>query len=149
MCSRRERNDGDQIPLFAPSEGKSPWMDRGSENRAGYFSRTAAPENDALDATTLDAATDLLEGLIDDLSATEASELMQEDESVDEDRGKKEEYIFNDIGEAANFNAARPPDPHEVCKLGKRSFHARPAVVLICYFPEQKPFNTPFYCVIA
>lgn len=120
--SRRERDDGDQVTLFALSEGKNHWMDRrsedgGSENRAACFSRTPSPESKAVDATTLDAATDLLEGLIDELSATEASDLMRE-ESVDEDGERREDYIFNDLGEAASFNAARPPDPHEVCKAG-------------------------------
>lgn len=120
--SRRERDDGDQVTLFALSERKAHWMDRGSEdwgseNRAACFSRTPSPESKAVDATTLDAATDLLEGLIDELSATEASDLMRE-ESVDEDGEKREDYIFNDLGEAASFNAARPPNPHEVCKVG-------------------------------
>lgn len=117
--SRRERNDGDQVPLFASSERQYSWMDQGSENRAPSFSRTPSPENDAADATTLDAATDLLEGLIDELSATEASDLMRDEASVDENGAKREEYVFNDLGEAASFNAARPPDPHEVCEVGK------------------------------
>ena len=110
---RLERDDGDQVPLFASPEGNQPWTNRDSEDRAAYFSRTPSPESDALDATTLDAATDLLEGLIDDLSTTEASDLMREEESADEDR-KKEEHTFNDPEEAARFNTARPPDPHEV-----------------------------------
>lgn len=113
---RRELNDGDQVPLFASSERKYSWMDQGSENRASSFSRTPSPENDAADATTLDAATDLLEGLIDELSATEASDLMRDEASVDENGAKREEYVFNDLGEAASFNAARPPDPHEVAR---------------------------------
>ena len=118
---RRERDNGDQVPLFASSEGKSHWMDRGSNDRVPYLSRTPSPESDAVDATTLNAATDLLEGLIDDLSATEASDLMRGEESVDEDGRRREEYVFNDLGEAASFNAARPPDPHEVCGIKKRN----------------------------
>ena len=117
--SRRERDDGDQVPLFAPSAEKSLWTDRGSEDRANYFSRTPSPEGDAIDASTLEAATDLLEGLIEDLSATEASDLMREEESVDEDREKRERHDSNNLGEAASFNAARPPDPSEVCGIGK------------------------------
>lgn len=118
--SRREREDGDQIPLFAPSGEKSLWTDRGSEDRAAYFSRTPSPESDAVDASTLEAATDLLEGLIENLSATEASDLMREEESVDEDKQKREQHGFNNLGEAASFNAAQPPDPSEVCKIGKQ-----------------------------
>lgn len=119
--SRRERDDGDQVPLFASSEGNDSWMDRGSEDRAHYFSRTPSPENDAADPTILNAATDLLEGLIEELSATEASDLMREEEFVDKEGGKREDYVFNDLGEAASFNAARPPDPHEVCEVRKRT----------------------------
>lgn len=110
---RRERDDGDQIPLFAPSEKIVPLEDRGNEGGAAYSSRMPSSESDTFDANTLGAATYLLEGLIDELSATEASDLMREDDSVDPKR--KGQYVFNDIGEAANFNAARPPDPHEVC----------------------------------
>ena len=119
--SRRERDEGDQVPLFASSEGKDPWMGRGNEHRAAHLSRTPSPpENEAVDANTLDAATDLLEGLIDDLSATEASDLMREEEAVDEHGKTREEYVFNDLGEAASFNTARPPDPHEVCEIRDR-----------------------------
>ena len=119
--SRRERDNGHEVPLFAPTEEKSPCLDRGSENREGYASRIFSPESDALDATTVDAATELLEGLIDDLSATEASDIMQRDGPTDEDPREKVEYTFNDISEAATFNTARPPDPHEVCKIRKQS----------------------------
>lgn len=124
--SRRERDNGDQIPLFASSEENFHWMDRRIEDRADYLSRTPSPESEAVDATTLDATTDLLEELIDDLSATEASDLMREEESVDEDGKKGDEYVFNDLGEAASFNTARPPDPHEVCEIGKPTPYARP-----------------------
>lgn len=143
---RRERDDGDQVPLFASSEGKSPWMDRRSEDRAPYLSRTPSLESDAVDATTLDAATDLLEGLIDDLSATEASDLMRGEEYVDEDGKRREEYVFNDLGEAASFNAARPPDPHEVCELESEiplSFE------LQGIYREQMAFKTPSRYSIA
>ena len=115
MCYRRERDDGDRVPLFAPSEEKPPRMNRGSEDQAAYFVRTPSPEGGALDATTLDAATDLLEGLIEEMSATEASDLMQGDESVDEGLGKPQQYISPSVREAASFNAAHPPDSHEVC----------------------------------
>lgn len=126
--SRREHDDGDQIPLFASPQGNQPWMDQGSGDRAAYFSRSLSPESDALDATTLDAATDLLEGLIDDLSTTEASDMMREEESVDEDRKNGEEFVFNDLGEAASFNTARPPDPHQVRGLQMQTFYAGPSL---------------------
>ena len=125
-CSRRERDDGDQVPLFASPEGDQSWIDRGSEDRAACFSRTPSPESDALDATTLGAATDLLEGLIDDLSTTEASDLMLEEESIDKDRKKEEENGFNELGKAASFNTARPPDPLEVSELRHQYPNAGP-----------------------
>ena len=118
--SRRERDNGDQVPLFASSAERSLWTDRVSEDRDAYLSRTSSPECDAIDASTLEAATDLLEGLIEDLSATEASDLMRGEESVDEDKEKQEQHGFNDLGEAASFNAAHPPDPSEVCEIGKQ-----------------------------
>lgn len=125
--ARRERDDGDQVPLFASSEGKSPWIDRANEDRAAHVSRTPSPESDAVGAATLNAATDLLEGLVDDLSATEASDLMREVESVDGNEEIREAYAFNDLDEAASFNAARPPNPHEVCEIRKEKTLCRTA----------------------
>lgn len=119
--SRRERDDVDQVPLFASSEGTTTWMDRRSDDRGADFSRTPSPESDAVDATTLDAATDLLEAFVDDLSATEASDLMRGEDSVDEDGKKRGEHVFNDLGEAASFNAARPPNPQDVCEMKKQN----------------------------
>ena len=41
---RRERNDGDQVPLFASSEEKTPWMDHRSVDRAANFSSRSSAE---------------------------------------------------------------------------------------------------------
>ena len=111
--ARRETPDGDQVPLFA-SPKQTPWMDDGYDDRAAYFSRTPSPKPDE---NNVDAATELLEELIDDMSATEVSELMREDESVDTDAKSFEPHAFHDINEAASFNAARPPGAsHEAAK---------------------------------
>ena len=125
---RLERDDGDQVPLFASPEGKQPRMGRASEDRAAYFTGKPSPGSDALDATALDAATDLLEGLIEGLSTTEASDLMREEESDEDDRNNREEYVFNDLGKAASFNTARPPDPHEVSDPENQNPWAGPLV---------------------
>ena len=103
--ARRETPDGDQVPLFA-SPKQSPWMVDGYDDRAAYFSRTPSPK---LDENNVDAATELLEEFIDDMSATEVSELMKEDESVDTEAKSFEPHAFHDIDEAASFNAARQP----------------------------------------
>lgn len=103
--ARRETPDGDQVPQFA-SPKQSPWMVDGCDDRSAYFSRTPSPKPDE---NNVDAATELLEELIDDMSATEVSELMREDESVDTDAKSFEPHAFHDIDEAASFNAARPP----------------------------------------
>ncbi|KAK0509531.1 hypothetical protein JMJ35_007925 [Cladonia borealis] len=103
--ARRETPDGDQVPLFA-SPKQSPWMVDGNDDRAAYFSRTPSPR---LDENNVGAATDLLEEFIDDMSATEVSELMKEDESVDTEAKSFEPHAFHDIDEAASFNAVRPP----------------------------------------
>lgn len=102
--ARRETPDGDQVPLFA-SPKQSPWMVDGYDDRAAYFSRTPSPKPDE---NNVDAATELLEELLDDMSATEVSELMREDESVDTDAKPFEPHAFQDIDEAASFNAALP-----------------------------------------
>ena len=102
--ARRETPDGDQVPLFA-SPKQSPWTVDGFDDRAAYFSRTPSPKPDE---NNVDAATELLEELLDDMSATEVSELMREDESVDTDAKPFEPHAFQDIDEAASFNAALP-----------------------------------------
>lgn len=107
---KRGLADGDQIPLFA-SPNETQWMGNGDDDRAAYFSSTPSPGSERPDATTLEAATDLLEEIIDDLSATEVSELMREDDSVSEDGKSFEPHSFQDIDDAARFNAARPPVP--------------------------------------
>ena len=141
---RRERNDGDQVPLFASSEEKTPWMDQRSVDRAASFSNTSSAKSDAVHATTLDAATDLLEGFIDDLSATEASDLMRGEEPVDEDGENGEGYVFNDLGEAASFNTARPPNPDDVCQVKKQNPFCQTAFWVARYFPEAHGFQHCF-----
>ena len=142
MCCRRERGDGDQVPLFAPLEGESPGIERRGEDREACFVRTPSPEGDALDATTLDAATDLLEGLIEDMSATEASDLMQGDESADEDLGENKEHISTRVGEA------RPPSSYEVCEVQKQSPHAGPLFGSNLDFRERKAFRSTYRLVM-
>ena len=104
---RRDQGDGDQVPLFA-SPNRTPWLKHDDDDRAAYFSSTPSPRSEKADATTLEAATDLLEEIIDDLSATEASDLMREDDSMSGDGKAFEPHTFEDIQEAATFNAARP-----------------------------------------
>ena len=105
---RRNLDDGDQVPLFA-SPNQTPLMNLAGDDRAAYFSRTPSPTSDQAEPTTVDAATDLLEEIIDDLSATEVSDLMKEDESVSGEGKAFEPHAFHDIDDAVNFNAARPP----------------------------------------
>ena len=111
--AKRETPDGDQAPLFA-SPKQTPWTVDDYDDRAAYFSRTPSPKPDE---NNVDAATELLEELIDDMSATEVSELMREDESVDTDAKSFGPHAFHDIDEAASFNAARPLGAsHEMAK---------------------------------
>ena len=141
---RRERNDGDQVPLFASSEENNPWMDQRSVDRAASISSSSSAEGDAVHATTLDAATDLLEGFIDDLSATEASDLMRGEEPGDEDYENGEGYVFNDLGEAASFNTARPPNPDDVSEVKNQNPFCHTAFWDVKYFPEAHGFQHCF-----
>ena len=104
---RRDIDDGDQVPVFA-TPTQPPWMNHEDDDRAAYFSRPTSPVIEKADASTLEAATDLLEEIIDDLSATEASDLMREDESVSADGKPFAPHSFHDIDDAVSFNAARP-----------------------------------------
>ncbi|KAL6718064.1 hypothetical protein ACLMJK_004149 [Lecanora helva] len=104
---RRNHHDGDQVPQFA-SPSRDPWMNHQNDDRAACFSSTPSSSGEKADASTLEAATDLLEEIIDDLSATEASEMLKEDDSVSGDSKTFEPHAFEDIGDAADFNSARP-----------------------------------------
>lgn len=108
---RRDLDVGDQVPLFA-SSNNIPWLDHGNNERAAYFSNSESSASSKVDPTTLEAATDLLEEIIDDLSASEASSLMREPENVTETT--YEPYTFKNAEEAAASNVARPSlDSHE------------------------------------
>ena len=102
---RRDADDADQVPLFA-SPNQTPWLEEGFDDRAAYFSRTPSTKSAE---NTVDVANELLQEVLDDMSATEASELMRDDESVDTNSRPFEAHAFHDIDEAASFNAARPP----------------------------------------
>ena len=52
--------------------------------------------------------------------------MMREEEFVDEDRKNGEGFVFNDLGEAASFNTACPPGPHEVRGLRMQTPYAGP-----------------------
>jgi len=114
---RRGLDDSDQIPLFA-SPNQTPWTNNGDDDRAAYFSSTPSPGSERADATTIEAATDLLEEIIDNLSPTEASKLLGEDESASGDGKPFEPHSFHDIDDAASFDVARPPVPSQ-----KQAFH--------------------------
>ena len=102
---RRDADDADQVPLFA-SPNKTPWLEEGFDDRAAYFSRTPSTKSAE---NTVDVANELLQEVLDDMSATEASELMRDDESANTNSRPFEAHAFHDIDEAASFNAARPP----------------------------------------
>ena len=133
--ARRETPDGDQVPLFA-SPKQSPWMVDGYDDRAAYFSRTPSPK---ADENNVDAATELLEELIDDMSATEVSELMREDESVDTDAKSFEPHAFHDIDEAASFNAARPSGASHEKVQNKHDITAEDVVEATKEFLDRAP----------
>lgn len=114
---RRGIDDGDQIPLFA-SPNQTSWMGSGNNDRAAYFSSTPSPDSEKADATTLEAATDLLEEIIDDLSATEASDLMREDDSASDNGKSYEPHSLHDIDDSASFGVAKPPMPSQKLASG-------------------------------
>ena len=103
---RHDTDDGNQVPLFA-SPNQAPWMEAGFDDRAAYFSRTPSPKQAE---TTVDVANDLLQEVLDDMSASEASELTREDELMDTNGKLLEPHVIHDIDEAASLNAARALD---------------------------------------
>ena len=106
--ARRVQDDADQVPMFASPQG-TPWLDDGKEDRAAYFGNSessSASEND--EPTTLEAATDLLEEILDDMPASEAESLLRETEPSEAGEKLTEAYAFHDVDQAAKFSAALP-----------------------------------------
>ena len=107
---RRVQDDGDQVPMFASPSG-TPWLDDGKEDRAAYFenSEPSSPsEHD--EPAIVDAATELLEEILDDMPASEAESLLRETEHSEDGGKQTESYAFRDVQQAASFSAALPPD---------------------------------------
>lgn len=105
---RREQDDGNEVPLFG-TPNLPPWQDHGGDERSAYFGNDQSSTSESGEPTILEGATDLLEEIIDDLSASEASSLMHEDESSKAVDNPWEPHAFHDADEAASFNAALPP----------------------------------------
>ena len=104
---RRDQDDGDQVPLFAfPSD--NPRLVNSGDMGAAFSSNTHSPSSSGQEPTTLEAATDLLEEIIDDMSASESSRNMREEPAKSNERAV-EPFTFHDADQAASFNAARPP----------------------------------------
>jgi len=102
--ARREQDDGDQVPLFE-NPSHTPWMDNKADERAAYFSNTHSPSCTNAEPTTLEAATDLLEEVIDELASSEASNLMREDEPAQTKGRSWDSFAFHDIDHATRPQA--------------------------------------------
>jgi hypothetical protein len=107
---RRGLEDGDEVPLFA-SPKRTPSLSNGDEDRSPYSSSTLSPGTEKAETTTLEATIDLLEEIVDDMSATEASDLMRDDDSLSDNGKPFEPHSSQDIDDAAGLNAARQPAP--------------------------------------
>ena len=123
---RRAFDNGDQIPLFA-SATQTPWMNIERNDRAAYFSTSPSSRSEQAEPSTLEAATDLLEEIIDDLSATEASDLLREDESSSED------------GKSANSNIARFQEPSPKPDVQHLNVTAEDVAQATVQFLEKSP----------
>ena len=70
--ARRERSDGDQVPLFEIPK-QDPLLHHEVDDRAAYFEHEPSTDSEEDHSKTLTAAKDLLEGMIGNLSASEIS----------------------------------------------------------------------------
>ena len=116
--ARRDHDDGDQVPMFASPSG-TPWLNDGQEDRAAYFGNSeSSSANEHDEPTTLEAATDILGEILDDMPVSEAESILSERKISEAGDILLESYAFHDVDQAANFNAALPPE------LGPEKQHA-------------------------
>lgn len=108
--ARHDQHDGDEVPLFASPSG-TPWPDDGKEDRAAYFGNPASSSTSERDEPdTLEAATDLLEEILDDMPASEAESVLRATGPSETGINKTEFYAFRDADEAASFSRALAPE---------------------------------------
>ena len=104
---RRDRDSGDQVPQFATPTDTG-LLGNCVDMRAVPIRNTQSSSTSEAAPTTLEAATDLLEEIIDHMSASEASSLLRENPTKT-NGAAAEASTFHDAEQAATFNAARPP----------------------------------------
>ena len=108
--ARREQDNGDQVPMFAPLRN-TPWLDNGKEDRAAYFGNSESSSPSEKDKpTTLEAAADLLEEILDEMPTSEAKSLLHETEPSKVSGKQTESFTFHEVDQAAIFSSALPPE---------------------------------------
>ena len=104
---RRDQTYGDQVPQFAtPQDGPRPGNRADDHNFASGSTQSSSSSQG--EPTTLEAATDLLEEIIDDMSVSEASSLLREDEASQTYDKAENRSMLQDVDQTEIFNAARP-----------------------------------------
>lgn len=108
--ARRDQDDGDQVPMFASPSG-TPWLDDGKEDRAAYFGNSeSSSASERAEPDTLEAATDLLEEILDDMPVSEAESLLRATEPSENGEKGTASFAFRDVDQVASFSAALPPE---------------------------------------
>ena len=103
---RRDQDEGDQVPQFA-SPHDIPCVDNGQDKGVPYPMTSSSPPSSEAQPTTLEAATDLLEEIIDDMSASEASSLMREAPAKIHGRAG-DDSEFHDIAQTSRSTRSSP-----------------------------------------
>ena len=101
-------NDGDQVPQFATTPSDL-WPNAATNDHIIPSDDARSSSSKEREATTLEAATDLLEELIDDMSASENSGTSRDDELAQSDSKSVDSFSFQQSSQAASSNLARQP----------------------------------------
>ena len=115
--ARRTGDDGDQVPMFAPSGGDT-GADRSTEVKTSLHTRDSSLINPLLNFPLkeeeqpfpVNNATDQLEQLVDEFHGSDASTSLKNQSVSEANEIEKqwEPFELADAAEAANFNLARP-----------------------------------------
>ncbi|KAL9130600.1 MAG: hypothetical protein Q9217_001260 [Psora testacea] len=103
---RRDHDGADQVPQFA-TPNDILWLSNIDGTCTVNFSNTQSSSSGKGEPTTREAATDLLEEIID-ISASEASSIMRDEPTKTNERPVVPP-MFYDVDQAASFKVARPP----------------------------------------
>ena len=117
---RHAFHDGDQVPQFAIPQSNS-WPDTVANDHFIRSNKVHSTFSHGKEVATPEAATGLLEDIIDDMSASENSNVSRDSYSAQSNGKVVDSFTFQDPSQVASLDLARVhalPHKSDLCELG-------------------------------